>query len=201
MAPFTPFASEDIWQKLKNEEDKESVHLVDWIKESKYDVSVLTNMNIVRMLISLGLQERQIKNIKIKQPLSKFTIKYNNKMIVDYLDLIQDELNVEEALFIYSDEQKVPQVELDVNITEELKQKGNYRELVRAIQDMRKKAGLNPNDIITLEIEASVDGEDLINKFKGELLKSVGAKDIQIKDNSGTEIKINSLVFVVNLVK
>ena len=86
-------------------------------------------------------------------------------------------------------------------ITEELKQEGNYRELVRAVQDMRKKNGLNPNDIITLEISTEVKGGEMINKFKADLLKSVGAKDLLIKENNGQEVKIDDLVFILNLVK
>ena len=140
----------------------------------------------------------------------------NYQLPKEYLEIIKDELNVKDIV-LESDGEEL-KVELDIHITEELKQEGNYRELVRAIQDMRKKAGLNPNDIIALEIETSVDGQELINKWKNELLKAVGAKDLQFKDNSGEaksneigspdasteafrEIKIDGLVFVVNLVK
>ena len=79
--------------------------------------------------------------------------------------------------------------------------KAKKSELVRAIQDMRKKAGLNPNDIINLEIATSVEGQGIINKFKSELLKAVGAKMIEIKENNGVEVKIDNLAFIVNLVK
>jgi isoleucyl-tRNA synthetase len=114
---------------------------------------------------------------------------------IEYEEIIKDELNVKEIKFIKGEELKV---ELDTHITEDLKQEGNYRELVRAIQDMRKKAGLNPNDIVTLEIATSVDGQEIINKFKNELLKAVGAKEIQIKENTGTEVKIDEIIFIVN---
>ena len=228
MAPFAPFASEDIWQKLKNEEDKESVHLVEW-PESKREFwhsEVRINMETTREIVTLGLQQRQKNNIPVRQPLNKLLVTYllnneSNNIQVDYklgneyIEILKDELNIKKIEFIKGEELKV---ELDTNITEELKQEGNYRELVRAIQDMRKKAGLNPNDIIALEIETSVDGQELINKWKNELLKAVGAKDLQFKDNSGEaksneigspdasteafrEIKIDGLVFVVNLVK
>src|SRR3989338_4919766 len=35
MAPFAPFTAEDIWIKLRNENDRESVHLTEWPKKSK----------------------------------------------------------------------------------------------------------------------------------------------------------------------
>lgn len=90
-------------------------------------------------------------------------------------------------------------VELDTEITEDLKKEGQYRELLRAIQDIRKKKGLNPNDIITLIIGTDTNGQALINKFKTELMKVVGAKEIQIEENEGQEVKIGELVFKISL--
>jgi isoleucyl-tRNA synthetase len=200
MAPFTPFASEDIWQKLKNEKDKESVHLVDWPTVElriKNEELIIKEMQKVREIVTLGLQARQKAGVSVRQPLKELRIN-NYELGIEYGEIIKDELNVKEIKFIKGEELKV---ELDIDITEELKQEGNYRELVRAIQDMRKKAGLNPNDIITLEISTGIEGKEIINKFKTELMKVVGSKEIQIKENSGTEIKIDNLVFVVNLVK
>lgn len=66
---------------------------------------------------------------------------------------------------------------------------------------MRKKAGLNPNDVINLSIETNVDGQELINKFKNEILKTVGASEIKISENNGTEIKIDELVFVISFLQ
>ncbi|HAE36552.1 TPA: isoleucine--tRNA ligase [Candidatus Nomurabacteria bacterium] len=201
MAPFAPFASEDIWQKLKNEEDKESVHLTKWSNSqlpiTNYQL-LISEMQKAREIVTLGLQARQKESIPVRQPLGQLLIT-NYQLPKEYLEIIKDELNVKDIV-LESDGEEL-KVELDIHITEELKQEGNYRELVRAIQDMRKKAGLNPNDIIGLEIETSVDGQDLITKFKTELLKAVGAKEIKIKENSGVEVKIDVLVFTVNLVK
>ena len=197
MAPFTPFASEDIWQKLKNNNDEESVHLVSWPEPIKIDSNLIKEMKEVREVVTQGLQARQKAGIPVRQPLNKLTIS-GCKLEEQYFDILKDELNIKNFEFIESEEKKV---ELDTYITEDLRTEWQYRELVRAIQDMRKKQGLNPNDIISLEIAAGVEAEMMINKFKGELLKAVGAKDVQIKENEGTEIKIDGLVFVVNLVK
>ena len=41
----------------------------------------------------------------------------------------------------------------------------------------------------------------LINKFKDELMKAVIAKEIQIKENDGIEIKINEFVFKISVIK
>jgi len=109
-------------------------------------------------------------------------------------EILKDELNIKNIEFISGEEQKV---ELDIYITEVLKQEGNYRELIRAVQDMRKKAGLNPNDVISLNISVGVEGQEIINKFKTDLLKSVGAKNLEIKENEGVEVKIDEIIFKI----
>lgn len=203
MAPFAPFASEDIWQKLKNTSDAESVHLSEWPEVRKYDKKILEDMVIARDLCTLGNAERKRFNIPVRQPLNRlltndsaFALLKENK---DILNLIKEELNIKDIVFGNSINESLKGTTLDKNITPELKQEGNYRELIRAIQDMRKEKKLTPSDVITLTIAASKEGEDLINKFKTDLLKTVGAKEINIAENTGTEIKIDALVFTISI--
>ncbi len=195
MAPFAPFASEDIWQKLKTETDKESVHLEDWSFDYAQDFQpeVLTKMQEVREVISLGLQMRQKANLPVRQPLSSFTINLKD-LNQDYLEIIKDELNVKEVLF-------GEEVGLDTNINEELKQEGNYREFLRSVQDLRKKEGLIPSDMISLFIETSDEGKALITKFETEFKKVAGVKEINFEGNEGLEIKVGELVFKIKIVK
>ncbi|KKP88230.1 MAG: Isoleucine-tRNA ligase [Candidatus Nomurabacteria bacterium GW2011_GWA2_35_80] len=174
MAPFAPFAAEDIWLKLKNENDVESVHLESWPSKTFKFFSfgkskILENMEVVRKVVTLGLEARQKAGIKVRQPLAKLEIK-NYKLDNEYETLIKDEL-------------------------------GNYRELVRAVQDMRKKIGLTPNDVISLVIETNDIGKKLIQKFEVELLKIVLASKIEFKENDGEETKIDELVFKIRIKK
>ena len=60
-------------------------------------------------------------------------------------------------------------VALDVNITDELKMEGLARDLVRQIQDLRKKADYNVDDRIQVAL-VNADA-DLVNKF-GDYIKS-----------------------------
>jgi len=197
MAPFTPFASEDIWQKLKNVNDEESVHLVEWPETEKIDSRVIEEMKEVREVVTLGLQSRQKAGIPVRQPLQKITI-VGEKLEDEYIEILKDELNIKNIVFVKEGIQKV---ELDVNITEDLKKEGNYRELIRAIQDMRKKEGLNPNDFIDLEISTSKEGQDLINQFKKELVKTVVAKDVYFNENQGVKINIDNVEFQLNIIR
>ena len=214
-APFMPFIAEDVWKKLRFESDPISVHLTDFfdgIDIEKIDMEVIKEMHEARELVTLGLQARQKAGIPVRQPLNKITIT-DEKLSDEYIEILKDELNIKNVEFISGEAKsnnigspdvskeafREQKVELDTYITEELKQEGNYRELVRAIQDMRKKMGLNPTDIVTLSVETSVEGQEIINKFKDELLKIVGAKSLQIKETDGEEVKISDLLFKVKI--
>jgi isoleucyl-tRNA synthetase len=211
MAPFTPFASEDIWQKLKNKNDAESVHLAEWPTEShilkifslfEKNGEVIDEMKEVRDIVTLGLQARQDAGIPVRQPLNKIDLP---ESLLKYTDIVKEELNLKNIVivdtYIVEAETKEFKINLDTEITEDLKKEGQYRELLRAIQDIRKKNGLNPSDVITLNIGTDASGQELINKFKPELMKAVIAKEILFKENDGTEIKIDDIIFVVILLK
>lgn len=199
MAPFTPFASEDIWQKLKTEKDEESVHLIEWPKGGNIDLKILEEMEAVREIVTLGLQARQKAGIPVRQPLNKIDLPdgFSSK----YVNIIKEELNIRNVACHMKAETGIFNINLDYHVTEELKKEGQYRELLRAIQDIRKKNGLNPNDIVTLIIDTNVDGQEFINTFKTELMKAVGVKEIKIKENDGGEIKIDELIFKVIIEK
>ncbi|MEK7088710.1 MAG: DUF5915 domain-containing protein, partial [Patescibacteria group bacterium] len=68
-------------------------------------------------------------------------------------------------------------------------------------QDMRKKLGLTPKDIISLAIETNDVGKELIQKFEPNLLKVILASKIKFKENDGEEIKIDKLVFKIKIEK
>lgn len=197
IAPFAPFTAEEIWMRLKREVYKESIHLEEWPTYKGFDFEVLDGMQNTRDIVSLGLQLRQKNNIPVRQPLSELKVK-SLKLSSEYIELIKDELNVKEVV---QDESLTSEVALDLEITPKLKQEGYYRELVRAVQDMRKDMGLVPSDVISLHIKTDNAGEDIINRFKNEILKTVGAKEIKFDDIDGNEVKIDDLVFKLKIQK
>ncbi|MBI2630700.1 isoleucine--tRNA ligase [Candidatus Nomurabacteria bacterium] len=212
MAPFAPFAAEDIWLKLKNEDDKESVHLESWPHLTPWPLSiyykwrgvgerslVIKNMESVRKIVTLGLEARQKTGIKVRQPLASLKVKSEKeKLTQEYLDLIKEELNVKEVVFDNSIE---GEVWLDIRIDEELKAEGDYRELVRALQDMRKKNGLTPSDVISLTIETNKAGKELVQKFEADMKKTVLVSSIEFAENAGEKIKIDNLHFRIKIDK
>ena len=191
LAPFAPFTAEDIWQKLKLPDDEISVHLVNWPKVEVLVSSdeVLETMQKVRAICTEGNALRKKLNIAVKQPLASFTV--NESISKDYLDIIKDELNVKEIIigteFAY-----------DTNITPELKREGDYRELVRALQDLRKEIGLTPSDVINLKI--SENAKQLLAGFETDLKKTVQISQIVFADGEN-EITVDEQVYKVSIEK
>lgn len=173
LAPFAPFTAEDIWQKLKNEQDVESVHLSAWMKAEEVNSEILENMIAARQLVTLGLEARQKSGLKVRQPLQSLTI--NKKLGDEYLELIKDELNVKEIIVGDS-------IALDTNITESLKKEGDFREFLRGVQGLRKDNDLSPNDLVTLLVPET--SKEIIAGFEDELKKVAGIKEIKFEGES-----------------
>ena len=126
----------------------------------------------------------------------------------EYLELIKDEINVKEIIFAAKINPPSAlsggggEIEIDIKITPELKAEGDLRELTRFIQDLRKKAGLKPDQKIILEIQTNETGKKLFKKFENEIKKSIGATKIEFIDLiDGEEIKIDELEFKINIKK
>ncbi|HWC57328.1 MAG TPA: class I tRNA ligase family protein [Candidatus Paceibacterota bacterium] len=203
LAPFAPFAAEDIWQKLKSKDDAESVHLSEWPKGKKINKNILDEMNQVREVVSLGLEARQRAGIKVRQPLAKIFVKQYSFMVSDfedqYLKIIKDELNIKGFELSLDNKDSSKSVALDTTITPELKSEGNYRELVRAVQDLRKENGLTPQDMIMLTI--SLQARPVVEPFLDDFKKTILASTVDFADNDGSEIKIDKMSLRVTIKK
>ncbi|HEV7702123.1 MAG TPA: class I tRNA ligase family protein [Candidatus Paceibacterota bacterium] len=210
MAPFAPFTADDIWLKLKNENDAESAHLAPWpVKKARRMFSfrmfnstpeVLEKMEAVRTIVTLGLEARQSAGIKVRQPLNNLWV-IAESLPSRYIEIIKSELNIKNVIFLLKIKAGITKVTLDKTITPDLKQEGGYRELVRGLQDMRKKLGLTPSDMVAIAFETGDMGKKLIEKFESDMKKTVMVSKIDFKDNDGTEIKVDDLVFKVKIGK
>ena len=200
MAPFTPFTAEDIWLKLKNDRNEESVHLAEWPKAGKIDSLILKNMQELRKLVSVWLEVRQKAGEKVRQPMEIERFQVPEGMGTDYIQIFKDELNVKIKSLDYSMKMGTGIYNIGFNpVTPELKQEGNYRELVRALQEMRKKMGLTPSDVVNISFETDNIGKKLIQKFENDMKKTVLVSKIEFKNNDGEEIKIDDLVFKIKI--
>ncbi|TSC94540.1 MAG: isoleucyl-tRNA synthetase, partial [Candidatus Berkelbacteria bacterium Athens1014_28] len=175
-APFAPFISEKIYKNLTG---KESVHLADFPVTNKelIDDEIENQMERARKIVEIGLAKRAKAKIKIRQPLS--SLSYSGKKLSDDLEqIIADEINVKEVKNSdHSDE-----VFLDTNLTKDLIAEGSARDIIRAIQDLRKEAGLIVSDEIVVFYQTSGKIQNTIVKFSEFIKKETLAKSIS-KEN------------------
>lgn len=154
MAPFSPFLAEELFTNLTK---LSSVHLADWPKQKDINLligsekeaeQIVDQMKSVREIVELGHAQRKEKQIKVRQPLAKITVTATD-LPQEFVELIKDELNIKSVEFISG---KEISVELDTDITPQLKAEGEARELVRQIQDERKKIGTSLDELVNVSL-------------------------------------------------
>lgn len=151
LAPFAPFMAEELYRNLTG---GESVHLCDWPPAGQTNGLILDEMTLVRELITQGLAQRAEVGIRVRQPLKSATLSGVRELKPELVDIIAEELNVKEVRLEVKGNTGI---RLDAKLTEELKQEGLARELIRHIQNARKKAGFNVDDRIHLSVGADSD--------------------------------------------
>ena len=178
LAPVMPFIAEDIYQKIRKPDDRESVHLEDWptvkrpfpflsffaLKSS--DRKIIEDMRETRRIASLALEARSRVDIKVRQPLNELKIR-SKELGEEFLSLIADELNVKRVTI---EDNLATEIELDTRITPELEEEGKLRDAVRMIQDFRKENGLNPKDKMKYEVPDSL--KELFAKYAADIKKA-----------------------------
>ncbi len=179
IAPFAPFNADWLWQKTKRENDPESVHLASWCSIKDADKAVLEDMHLLRELVTLALDARKEAGIKVRQPLAKLSINKEKYSFSDeLLQILADEVNVKEV--VLADLQK--DLELDTEITPELKEEGDFREVLRAVQQARKKANLKPGEFAKIKISAPKDILSSAQKFQDEIKKQAFAESLEFEE-------------------
>ncbi|MDP3764445.1 MAG: class I tRNA ligase family protein [bacterium] len=184
MGPFAPFISEWLYQELRGltqgsariSADKnrrlsafgESVHLEKWPNTKTVKASDITKvMDRAREIVALGLAERAQAGLRVRQPLNALYVSpadYN--LIGDVLYIVAEELNVKKVL----SDRKIEKnnVNLDTELTAELKEEGMVREMIRNINEMRKEAKLTPEDKIILhyELNQNANFKELLTRWE-----------------------------------
>ncbi|MEA3273479.1 MAG: isoleucine--tRNA ligase [Patescibacteria group bacterium] len=186
LAPFMPFMAENIYKNLTREE---SVHLTDYPKANKelIDKDLIKKMRKAQNIVKLVLGIRAEAGIKVRQPLERIYL--NQEDIYEDAELkeiIKEETNIKQFSCgehkeikslkkIQTKEENKLIVGLDIQITPKLKKEGNAREIIRHIQEMRRKANYKLDDRISINY---VGANAIFTSFEDLIAKETLAKKI-----------------------
>jgi len=195
MAPFVPFIAEEIYKNLTGEE---SVHLADFPAADKklIDEELNRKMALARRFVKMGLAARARSGIKVRQPLAE--LKINEDIGKEMGELIKEEVNVKQVSFaggvpeepgFVREEEITWEAGLDTSITEDLRLEGEARELIRRIQELRKKAGFQVDNRIALHYRG---GSAIFGKFGDLIARETLAREIS--EGESREADISELI-------
>lgn len=214
MAPFTPFIAEEMFRNLNN---NKSVHLELFPQYSEnLNEEVLKKMDLVREVVVLGLAARATAKIKVRMPLALLEIQSEvlSDLEQEYLDIIKEELNVKEVLFVLqSDEGGDKQVMensggslrifLSTTVTMELQIEGVAREIVRQVQSLRKMAKYSRDARIIIYYKSQEVAllEQVWGVYGDVIKKECCALDVQLitEDSNVVDVSNEVLVNGVNI--
>lgn len=199
-APFIPFFSEAIFGAVKKYSGlklESSVHLADWDKfgpVSPKDLEFITAMDHARNVSSMALAERASSALKVRQPLADLYLGEKAYGLLskykELVSIIQDEVNVKNLSL---KKELGDKVELNKEITPELREEGMVRELVRGVSELRQKADLKPSNRIILMADSSPVISEVLDRWQKFIQKETGAVKIIYKKEdkflSETEVK------------
>lgn len=154
-APVVPFFTELIHHNMVDENS--SIHLQSFpeYQSARHDLQLEQAMLLVRQVVELGHSLRRERQLKARQPLASVKIT-GAAVLAEHADqaalaaLIKQELNVKQVEWLTTEGEL--SVDYDFTMTEELRQEGEARELIRQIQDLRKAAKLDLQQVVTVEL-------------------------------------------------
>jgi isoleucyl-tRNA synthetase len=213
LAPFMPFLSEHIFRDVTG---GVSVHLTAWPKADEIDENLLGQMALVREMVEAGLSLRKEQNLKVRQPLLEleYFVKEKNRLLPQELEsVLAEELNLK---LVSGRGDFVPKagwafkeavgfkLSINLEITPELKAEGTARELERQVQDLRKKSGLKPGELIDLYYNTQEEAleEALINLFdRKKTFVSQIQKSLEVEVDFEIQAQVDGKAVWLGLVK
>ncbi|NDI33176.1 isoleucine--tRNA ligase [Chengkuizengella sediminis] len=174
------------FQEIDDEEKFASIHLKLDFKKSAVKFGKLSNV-VNKWLQQLNQEE---SNLLIESGFLDMDTSLE-KVKVSLEDVIIEKVAKEGYSSASNGEYTVT---LDVALTEDLLQEGMARELIRSIQDYRKKLNLPINMHIDIEVCADEELQEVVGKYRSMLQENLLMRDLLIKDHisAGKEINIGN---------
>lgn len=200
-----PFIAEEIYKSLTLDSKNipESVHLTSYptLDENiEISSSIFDEMNFVRQIIATGNELRAESNIKLRQPLESFFIDVDGVEIKGWMtELIQKELNVQTAIFSKPAENTAQIISkavesqgmscyLNIEISDELRVEGYYREITRKIQAGRKDFGLKQGELVRAKISIDPIYIDTFKQKRDEIVQATQIDIIELNEKDTEDI-------------
>ncbi|NEZ79415.1 isoleucine--tRNA ligase [Clostridium botulinum] len=167
-APFVPFVTEEMYQNLVVNLDKdaeESIHLCKWpsYNESTMDKDLEEKMGLAYKIVKLGRSARNSVNIKNRQPLKKMLV--STKELPEYYeDIIREELNIKE-IFSGADLSDYVNFEIKPNLPILGKKYGKFipaiRKEISSMNQMELAQSINNSRSVFINVEGCEDQIEL----------------------------------------
>jgi isoleucyl-tRNA synthetase len=149
-APLTPFFPELVHHTLVDEQT--SIHHTDWpTTQAMYqDKKLETAMEAVQAVVEMAHAQRAEVGINLRKPLATLTVTSPAAQLESsLLEVLAIETNVKQVIW---EKGESLQAVFDTTITPELQAEGDARELIRQIQTLRRKEGLERDMTVSVTV-------------------------------------------------
>jgi isoleucyl-tRNA synthetase len=164
-----------------------SVHLSDWPAPDpqRRAPELARLMTQARQVVEAGHAARDEAHLKVRQPLAGAVVGLPGgaSWPEEVVALVRDELNLK-SLQLHGGE--AFKVELDTEITPELREEGLVRDLVRQLNEVRKHAGLRVEDRIILWL-GSQELRSVLPRWEALIKREVLARELHLEPPAHAE--------------
>ena len=203
IAPITPYISEEIYQNLVlglNQKEAKSIHLTNWPKANKkfIDKNLEEEFKIIREIIDASNSARQLAKIRLRWPVKKVVIVSKDEKVRNLVEKFAGILSkaCNTKLVLASEEEPkgdFSKAEFDFGLVfvdkerdEKILEDAIVREVIREIQEMRKKFGFKVREKILLTLSSDETVKKIFEKYKDEIKDEVGASEVFIGKLEGS---------------
>jgi len=198
MAPFTPFIAEYMHKDLTG---KKTIFLEGWPQfEKKADKKLEENMKLVREIVEAASAARSESGIKLRWPVDEIYVE-TEANLKNLEEVLKNMCNSKAVIFkkpgkgnFMVKEVSGGKVHLNLDRKAETVNEGLIRDLMRQVQNMRKKAGLKVSENVTIMINTDKAFATIIESFKEMIAENVTAKEIIVQAGQPKEFKEHAKV-------
>jgi isoleucyl-tRNA synthetase len=208
LAPISPFITEKIYQDMFP--SRVSVHAEDWPKPDPKKISktLEKEMFLIQEMIEAISFARQDNKIKLKWPLSVVYIKPKDQTVERALrrfsDVIKLMANTKEIKTLKKSSGNMKDFSGGrLSIGDILKDEVLVRELIRTVQVLRKKEGLDVQSRIKTWIKSDKETLSLLKNFEQEILSGTGSSELNLGEveNQKGQLKFSGKTLTIGFRK